>query len=165
MEARSKHSRRHHTCRLREHEVDPRQYLYHLSRRGWCALSVPGSIQCAGTELTDCGLVGGQVMIVDHDRKTVEHAMQSLAGLNKADLTKDVNEVCSTWPHTTLSLWFMHVQRVLLVKVMVHSLLRPMPRTDNIKFAPKVGWLWGEKRETVRKCSLSTELIGCPSHR
>jgi hypothetical protein len=68
---------------------------------------------------------GGQVMILDHDNKTIEHAMQSLAGLNKADLNKDVNEV------------------------MVHSLLRPMPRTEKITFTPKMGWLWGEKRETV----------------
>jgi len=71
------------------------------------------------------GESGGKVMLIDHDRKSVQHAMQSLADLNKSDLTKDVNEV------------------------MVHSLLRPIPRTDNISFSPKINWLWGHKSEAV----------------
>jgi hypothetical protein len=94
-------------------------------------------------------------MILDHDNKTIEHAMQSLAGLNKADLNKDVNEARET--HTThthhthnspekLTAKVLHM----FAQVMVHSLLRPMPRTEKITFSPKMGWLWGEKRETVR---------------
>jgi hypothetical protein len=104
-------------------------------------------------------------MILDHDNKTIEHAMQSLAGLNKADLNKDVNEACETHRHARTHARTRHTRhthnrvpweltaRVLLVffaQVMVHSLLRPMPRTEKITFSPKMGWLWGEKRETVR---------------
>jgi len=36
------------------------------------------------------------------------------------------------------------------LQVMVHSLIRPIPRTDNLKFTPKLNWLWAEKWETVR---------------
>jgi len=68
---------------------------------------------------------GGQVLILDHEKKTIEYAMKNLAGLSKSDLNKDVNEV------------------------MVHSLIRPIPRTDNLKFTPKLNWLWAEKWETV----------------
>jgi len=70
-------------------------------------------------------MIDGAVCVVDHDRKTIEHMLQSLADYSREDVEMDV------------------------IEVMSHSLVRPMARPEKIKFKPKLGWFGGERTETV----------------
>lgn len=70
-------------------------------------------------------LADGHVCVLDHDRKTVEYLMQSLADYSREDVEMDVLEVMS------------------------HSLVRPMVKSEKIHFSPKHGWFGGERIENV----------------